>query len=251
MSQTASHGSGSGQATIRNELLAALPPEALQQVPPHLQRVTWVIEQELHEVGAFLEHVYFPESGLVSLTADTGDNGLVEVGMTGREGMVGATALLNPDAVAVHRALVQIGGTALRIRSGKLRELTEQVPVLRDRCLRHLQFLMVQTSQSAACNARHELPERLARWLLMVRDRADGDEVPMTQEFLSYMLGVRRAGVSVVASALQAQGLIQQSRGRMAILDRAGLEKEACGCYRLIEDSRRQIMGGLGHNCTP
>ena len=191
-----------------------------------------------------MEHVYFPEIGLASLTADTGDNGFVEVGMTGREGIVGVAALLNPEAVAVHRALVQVGGAALRIRSADLRGLVEQVPALRDRCLRYLQVLMVQTSQAAACNARHELPERLARWLLMTRDRVDSDEVPMTQEFLSYMLGVRRAGVSVVAGALQAQGLIQQSRGRMTILDRAGLEKEACPCYRLIEDSRRRIMDG-------
>ncbi len=241
-----SFASGNGQPTIRNELLASLPPEALERVRPHLQRVTWVIEQELHPVGDPLDHAYFPESALVSLTADTGDNSFVEVGMTGREGMVGASILLNPDAVAMHRAIVQIGGIGFRIRSSTLRNLMEQVPALRDRCLRYLQVLMVQTSQSAACNARHELSERLARWLLMVRDRADSDEVPMTQEFLSYMLGVRRAGVSVIASALQAQGLIQQSRGRLAILDRAGLEKEACNCYRLIEDSRRQIMGRAG-----
>ena len=241
-----SDAAGNGQPTVRNELLAALPPEAFERVRPHLQRVTWVIEQELHAVGAPMDHVFFPESGLASLTADTGDNGYVEVGMTGREGMVGVAALLNPEAVAMHRSLVQVGGAAFRIRSADLRELVEQVPALRDRCLRYLQVLMVQTAQAAACNARHELPERLARWLLMTRDRVDGDEVPMTQEFLSYMLGVRRAGVSVVASALQAQGLIQQSRGRMAILDRAGLEREACSCYRLIEDSRRRIMGGPG-----
>ena len=142
----------------------------------------------------------------------------------------------------MHRALVQIGGTALRVRSDVLRELIEQVPSLRNCCLRYLQLLMVQTSQSAACNARHGLPERLARWLLMVHDRSEGDEVPMTHEFLSYMLGVRRAGVTIIASALQTQGLIQQTRGRLAILDSEGLEEEACTCYQLIEDSRRLIM---------
>ena len=234
------------QPSFRNELLAALPKDVQAQLRPHLRRVSLSMEQELHEVGNPIDYVYFVEAGLVSLTAETGDNGFVEVGMTGREGLVGTAALLNPDAVAVHRAIVQISGTALRMDAPTLRGLVEQHPALRDRCLRYLQVVMVQTSQAAACNARHELPERLARWLLMVRDRADSDEVPMTQEFLSYMLGVRRAGVSVVASALQAQGLIQQSRGRVAILDRAGLEQEACPCYRLIEDSRRQIMGGPG-----
>ena len=231
------------QPAFRNELLAALPSDVAAQLRPLLRRVSLAIEQVLHEVGNPIDYVYFVESGLVSLTAETGDNGFVEVGMTGREGLVGTAALLNPDAVAVHRALVQIGGTALRMDAATLRGLVEQNPALRDRCLRYLQVVMVQTSQAAACNARHDLPERLARWLLMVRDRVDSDEVPMTQEFLSYMLGVRRAGVSVVASALQAQGLIQQSRGRMAILDRAGLEQEACPCYRLIEDNRQRIMG--------
>ncbi len=182
------------QLPIRNELLAALPGDVLAQLRPHLRRASLVFEQEVHGIGNPVDSVYFPESGLVSLTADTGDNGWVEVGLTGREGMVGVSALLNPDAVAVHRALVQIAGTALRVDAVTLRRQMDQQPALRDRCLRYSQFLMVQTSQAAACNARHELPERLARWLLMTRDRVDSDEVPMTQEFLSYMLGVRRAG---------------------------------------------------------
>ena len=117
------------------------------------------------------------------------------------------------------------------------------MPALRDHCLRYVQFVMVQIAQSAACNARHDMPERLARWLLMSRDRIDSDELPMTQEFLSYMLGVRRAGVSVVANALQSTGVIRLSRGHLTVLDRAGLEEEACSCHQLIEDSRRSIIG--------
>ena len=129
------------------------------------------------------------------------------------------------------------------MRALAFREALAVMPALRDQCLRYVQFVMVQTAQSAACNVRHELPERLARWLLMCRDRTDSDELPMTQEFLSYMLGVRRAGVSVVANALQSTGFIRQSRGSLTILDRAGLEQEACSCYRMIEDSRKQIIG--------
>lgn len=204
--------SGDGQPMIRNELLAALPPEALDRVRPHMQQVTWVTGQELHAAGHPLEHVYFPKTALVSLTADTGDNRHIEVDLTGREGMVGAAALLNPEAIAVHDALVQIEGTAFRIRSDVMRDLMEQVPALRNRCLRYLQFLMVQISQAAACNARHKLPERLARWLLMARDRTDSDELLITHELLSYLLGVRRASVSVVVSALQAQGLVSLSK---------------------------------------
>ena len=231
-----------GSAGFRNELLRALPPAELALVRPCLLPVTLVMSQILHEAEAPIDEVYFFESGLVSLTADTGDNGLVEVGMTGREGFVGVTALLSPEPISVHRAFVQIPGRAYRIRATTFRELTEALPALRDRCLRYVQVMLMHNSQIAACNARHDLPGRLARWLLMSRDRIDGDDLPMTQEFLSYMLGVRRAGISVVANALQSQGLIRQSRGRIAILDRPGLEGKACNCYRLIERNRARIM---------
>ncbi len=228
---------------FRNELLAALPAEELDQLRPNLHPATFVLRQVLHEVGTPIDDVFFPESGLVSLTADTKDTGFVEVGMTGREGFVGTAVPLNAQASAVHQAIVQMPGTGHRLRAPAFRDALAAMPVLRDRCLRYVQFVMVQTAQSAACNARHEMPERLARWLLMCRDRTDSDELPMTQEFLSYMLGVRRAGVSVVANALQSTGVIRLSRGHLTVLDRAGLEQEACSCYRLIEDSRKQIVG--------
>ena len=163
--------------------------------------------------------------------------------MTGRDGMIGVSAMLNPDATAVHRALVQVPGIAIRMQTTVFKELAERSSAFRDRCLRYIQVLMVQTAQVAACNARHELPERLARWLLMSHDKLDSDDMPMTQEFLAFMLGVRRTGVSHVANTLQSTGAIRQSRGRITILDRSLLEAEACNCYRLIEDSRRKIMG--------
>ena len=236
-----------GGSAFRNDLLAAVSEEDLAHLRPHLQRVTLLLSQVLHEAGEQMDHVYFVERGVVSLTADTGDNGLVEVGMTGREGLVGASVILNPDAIAVHRALVQVPGSAIRMRTAALRDTLERSPGFRDRCLRYVHVLMVQASQAAACNVRHELTERLARWLLMSRDRIDGDELPMTQEFLALMLGVRRTGISVIANALQSTGAIRQSRGRVTILDRGILEAEACNCYRLIEDGRRRIMGGSGY----
>ena len=150
---------------------------------------------------------------------------------------------MNARASAVHQAIVQMPGAGHRMRAPVFRDALAAMPTLRDRCLRYVQFVMVQTAQSAACNARHDMPERLARWLLMSRDRIDSDELPMTQEFLSYMLGVRRAGVSVVANALQSTGVIRLSRGHLTVLDRAGLEEEACSCYKLIENSRKSIMG--------
>ncbi len=231
-----------GSAGIRNELLRALPPDEFALVRPCLLPVTLVMSQILHEAEAPIDEIYFLETGLVSLTADTSDNGRVEVGMTGCEGFIGVAVLLNPEPISVHRAFVQIPGRAYRVRATTFRELTEALPVLRDRCLRHVQVMLMQSSQIAACNARHDLPGRVARWLLMSRDRIDGDDLPLTQEFLSYMLGVRRAGISVVANALQGQGLIRQSRGRITILDRSGLEGKACACYRILERNRARII---------
>ena len=229
--------------SFRNELLRALPADELQQLRPHLAPVTLVVSQVLHEAEAPIDEVFFLESGLAFLTADTRDHGLVEVGTTGRDGFVGLPALLSPEPVSVHRAFVQMPGRAHRLRAAVLRDMAETLPTLRDRCLRYVQVMLMQNSQIAACNARHELPERLARWLMMSRDRIDGDDLPMTQEFLSAMLGVRRAGISVVANALQAQGLIRQSRGRITVLDRAGLGEKACTCYCMIERNRARIMG--------
>jgi CRP-like cAMP-binding protein len=124
-----------------------------------------------------------------------------------------------------------------------LRSAMDESVHLRDHCLRHVEMLMVQSSQVAACNARHILPERLARWLLMVRERIDSDNLPMTQEFLSVMLGVRRSGVSVAASTLQAGGLIRVLRGQVVIVDPDGLAAASCECYRIIQQSRDRILG--------
>ncbi len=229
--------------SIRNKLLAGLPAEEGEHLCPLLTRMTLVSGQTLHERGDPIEDVFFMEHGLASLTADTMDTGQVEVGLTGWEGLVGASVLLNPEAIAVHRAFVQIPGASFRIRAADLRQKLDLCPVLRERCLRYVQMLLVHTAQSAACNARHELGERLARWLLMSRDRVDGDELPLTQDFLALMLGVRRAGVSLAMSTLQAGGLVSQARGRIIVRDRAGLEGAACECYRVIRKNEEQILG--------
>ena len=228
---------------FRNRLLATLAPAALERLRPHLLGPVELAQgQTLHVRGDPVADVFFPEAGLVSLTAGTPD-GDVEVGLTGREGLVGAAVLLDPEAVAVHQAFVQIPGAAWRVPTPALREAVEQSPDLREHLLRYVQSLMVQSGQAAACNARHAVPERLARWLLMAHDRVDGDELPLRQEAVSLMLGVRREGVSVAAGELQASGLIRQSRGRITVLDRPGLEAAACGCYRAVRDSQERILG--------
>jgi CRP-like cAMP-binding protein len=232
-----------GGAIFRNAILATLSITELELVRPHLSRVTLVSGQVLHERDSPIADVFFIEDGVVSLAANTNDDGRVEVGLLGREGFVGSSAILNVEPWSVHRAFTQVPGDAYRMSSAALRAAVEQSLSLRHRCLRHVEMLMVQTSQVAACNARHNLPERLARWLLMVRDRIDSDSLPMTQEFLSVMLGVRRSGVSVAASTLQAGGLIRVVRGHVIILDHDGLAAAACDCYRVIQQNRDRILG--------
>ncbi len=228
---------------FRNRLLATLAPVELKSLRPHLfGPVNLAQGQTLHARGRPVADVFFPETGLASLTAGTLD-GDVEIGVTGREGLVGAAVLLDPEAVAVHEAFVQIPGAAWRVPAPALRRAVEQSPVLREHLLRYVQSLMAQSAQAAACNARHAVPQRLARWLLMAHDRVDGDELALLQEAVSLMLGVRREGVSVAAGALQAAGLIRQSRGRITVLDRPGLEAAACACYRVVRDSQERILG--------
>jgi CRP-like cAMP-binding protein len=234
----------------RNETLAALAAAELERLRPHLLRVELVANQVLYGAGAPIDYVYFLEEGLVSLTVDTGDDGLVDAAVVSRDGVVGGQILLSPDAISIYRTVVQIPGRALRMPVDAFRDAASELATLRDRCLRVIYVALVQASQAAGCNARHELSERLARWLLTLRARMDEDEMPITQDFLACMLGVRRPGVSIVAGGLQTKGLIRQGRGRITVLDRAGLEVEACHCYRLIEDAQHRIMGRDARNSS-
>jgi CRP-like cAMP-binding protein len=235
--------SNASEAVFRNSILAALQIPEVDLLRPHLSHATMVLGQVLHEENSPISDVFFIENGVVSLTADTQDEGHVEVGLLGREGFVGSSVILNSEPWSVHRAFAQVPGDAYRMSAAALRFAVEESASLRHRCLRHVEMLMVQSSQVAACNARHNLPERLARWLLMVRDRTDSESLPMTQQFLSVMLGVRRSGVSVAASTLQAGGLIRVLRGHVLILDHDGLAGAACDCYRIIQKNRDRIFG--------
>lgn len=239
----------SSTAFFRNRLLAGLPPEVLVPIQPRLTRVSLVSGQVLHERGEAVQHVYFLERGLASVVTPTeadgaeGMRGGVEIGLMGADGLVGWWVLLDPEAIAPQRTLVQIPGQAWRMTVADLRQAAEREPALRHLLLRYAQAITIQVGQTAACNASHALPERLARWLLMSHDRVDGDELPLTQEFLGLMLGVRRSGVTVAAGTLQQAGLIRYSRGRITVLDRAGLESTSCECYRLVRDHFDRLLG--------
>lgn len=207
-----------------------------------MERVPLPLRQVVHEPGKPIEAVYFVEAGVVSMIVSLAEGDALEVGMVGREGMVGLPVVLG-TGTAINEGLVQVQGAALRLRAAALREAIEASPSLRGELLRYVQAFYSQVTQTAACNARHGLDERLARWLLMTHDRTDGDRLPLTHDVLSIMLGVRRAGVSVSAMTLRRAGLIAYAQGQITILDRPGLETIACECYAAVRAQYARAVG--------
>ncbi len=189
----------------------------------------------LYEPGQTISHVYFPGDSLVSLLTLADGHLALEVGLIGREGMVGISLVLGHDASPV-RALVQGSGTALRMPAARFRKFFRHSPPLQQELYRYTYTLMAQISQTAACNRFHVVEMRLARWLLMTHDRVKSDQFHMTHEFLGHMLGVRRVGVTRAAQTLQNRKLIRYSRGNITVLDRNGLEAAACHCYEIVRD---------------
>ena len=222
------------QTSTENRLLAALPREEYERLAPHLREVSLTLRQVLFNPGDDLAYAYFPTDSIVSLLTDLSDGSGMEVGLVGREGIVGVSVILGGDETKV--ATVQAEGGALKIRADALREEFRRGGVLQDGLLRYTHALMTQISQSVVCNVRHPLPGRLARWLLMYHDRLGRDEFSLTHEFMAAMLGVRRAGVSDVANELQRMGFISYRRGHVRIIDRKGLEEFACECYPVVKE---------------
>lgn len=222
------------QVQVKNELLAALPRGAYLRLLPQLEYVSLPLGTGLYRSGESIEHVYFPGDALVSLVTHMRDGATVEVGLIGRDGMVGIPVLLGDD-IAFEAAVVQIAGDALRMPSAAFKEVIKarSSPLLTGLLL-YTRLLLKQVAQTAACNGRHTAGKRLARWLLLCHDRVESDELALTQEFISDMLGLRRAGVSSAAINLQAEGFIRYSRGLITILNRKGLEAFACECYAAV-----------------
>jgi CRP-like cAMP-binding protein len=223
-----------------NRLLDGLAADDLQPLLRHLTEISVSQRQTLNKPGEVIEHVYFPTAGVISLVASLEEGATVEVGIIGFEGMVGTPVLLGSET-ASNEAFGQIAGTALRLPTGVLLDRVDQSRTLRLRLLRFVQALAFHAAQSAACNARHTIDERCARWLLAAQDRVGGNELVLTHEFLGMMLGVRRAGVTVAAGALQRAGFIRYRQGRVTVLDREGLENAACECYRAITDEYARL----------
>ncbi len=230
-----------------NRLLASLPHETWRRLAPGLVPVSLEFGAVLHEPGDTLREVYFPVGSVVSLLTLVDGRSALEVGLVGHEGMVGIPLALGLRVSPV-RALVQGGGGALRLSAARLRTALPAIPALRRALHRYAAALMSQITQTAACNRFHRVEARLARWLLMTRDRVGAGEFRLTQAFLAHMLGVRREGVTAAASALQRRGLIGYRRGVIRIADHAGLEAAACGCYALV---RQRPAGRLPTRRTP
>ena len=226
----------------RNRLLAALPPEDLERLRPRLQPVELPIRQTLQAPGEPVAAVHFPETGWASMLATLEDGDAAEVGVIGCEGMVGLPVLLGADQDDLE-VMVQCPGAALRMEAGAFREELGRTPAFRDLLLRYALVHHGQVARTAACNGRHHTEQRLARWLLMAHDRAEGDAFPMTHEFLSMMLGVRRAGVTVAAGVLHRAGFIRYDRGRMEVTDRPGLESASCECYGVVRRAYERLLG--------
>ena len=229
----------------RNCLLRALPRRAWRRFTAELEHVRLVAGQVLYEPGHAISHVYFPEDAVVSVIS-VPDAGLaIEVAMVGREGFVGLPILREVPTTAV-RYVVQVGGHARRLRADALRDAMRAQPGLRPLITRFGQALFDQVALCAGCNVGHAPRQRCARWMLMLHDRVDGDEIPVTQEFLGYMLGMSRQTVSAVARTLQRDRLIEYTRGKVRIVRRAALEKLACGCYHTVSDRLGSLLGSAG-----
>jgi CRP-like cAMP-binding protein len=226
----------------RNRLLAALPPDSLARLWPQLTPVELELREVLHRPEQPIRTVYFPDHGWCSMLAPMEDGDSAEVGLIGRDGLVGLPVVLGEPFDDLE-AMVQCQGSALSIDASMLQAEMERDPVLRTLLLRYALLHLAQVSRTAACNGRHHIDQRLARWLLMAHDRADGDEFPMTHEFLGMMLGVRRAGITVAAGALQKAGMISYRIGRMRITDRPGLESVACECYGIGRRASDRLFG--------
>jgi CRP-like cAMP-binding protein len=225
-----------------NSFVSSLSPADLALLSPHLSQVDLAQAKVLFEEGDRVESVHFPITGVVSFIVVMSDGNWVEAGMIGKDGVVGGSVALDGPR-ALNRAIVQVAGTASVVDMDVMRAVVAESETLRRKLFQHEQLFLAQAQQSAACNALHQVEERLCRWILRTRDLSEGDVMPLTQEFLSQMLGVRRTSVTLAARHLQATGLIKYRRGRVEIADRDGLKEASCECYEAVKTQQQRLFG--------
>ena len=227
----------------KNHLLAALPDAEWARWLPQLEWVDMPLGQVLYESGSTLSHAYFPTTAIISLLYVLQNGSSAEIAVVGKEGLIGISLFMGGETTP-SRAVVQSAGKGLRLPARVLKEEFKLEPVLQ-LLLRYTQALITQMSQTAVCNRHHSLDQQLCRWLLLSLDRLQGNELVMTQELISNMLGVRREGVTEAALQLQAANLISYARGRITVLDRAGLEKRTCECYGVVKREYDRLLPAL------
>jgi CRP-like cAMP-binding protein len=224
-----------------NQLLSDLDAEEYQRLAPSLRLVTLSLGEVIHESGELQESIYFPTTSVISLVYTTVSGATAEIGVIGNDGMVGVASLLGSASVP-HRAVTLIAGQAFTARVTTIQNAFLEGYRWQQSVLRYVQSLLTQVSQTAVCNRVHSIEQRLCRWLLMCRDRTHSDDLKMTQEFISHMLGGRRESVTVAAGRLQDAGIIRYARGRIRILDLERLEQIACECHRIVSEQCSQLQ---------
>ena len=228
-----------------NHILASLPPDAYRRLQPHLTLVDLPNGMPIYEAGGPVKYVYFPINALISMVNQMNNGSTVEVGIVGRGGMSGITALMGEET-STERALVQIPNSGMRTTLAVIKEEFNRGGALQNTLLRYMRVYLKQVAQTAACNATHTTEERLARWLLMCQEHVGTNDIRLTQEFISEMLATRRATVSLAASALQIEGLIEYRRGFIRILDLKALEDYSCECHKAVKDEYDRLLGPMG-----
>jgi CRP-like cAMP-binding protein len=226
-----------------NQILSALSPDVFNRLAPHLTQIKLEQGEIVHRPGDPLEYFYFPLDCLFSVTLTMQDGATAEVGMVGNREVLGINALMGNSETTQTTYIVQVAGSTMKIGVQIVRDEFNRNGELHDILLRYTQAFLAQVSQTAACNSLHVLEQRLARWMLETQERIGSNDLPLTQEFIAVMLGVRRAGVTLAAQKLQERGLIQYRRGHVRILDQAGLEASACECFRSIKQEYDRLLG--------
>jgi CRP-like cAMP-binding protein len=225
----------------QNHLLAALPASDYERLLPDLELTAMTLGDVLYESGSQLGHVYFPTTSIVSLLYVMEDGASAEIAVVGNEGIIGVALFMGGETTP-SRAVVQSAGYAYRLKGQLLKREFNRSSAMQQLLLRYTQALLTQMAQTAVCNRHHSVDQQLCRWLLLSLDRLASNELTMTQELIANMLGVRREGVTEAAGKLQGAGLIHYSRGRITVVDRPGLEAQACECYRVVKKEFDRLL---------
>ncbi|HVK82153.1 MAG TPA: Crp/Fnr family transcriptional regulator [Verrucomicrobiae bacterium] len=230
------------QATVRNRILSSIPAAEFALVAEHLTRIELALGESLHRAGDKIINVFFVESGFISALTMLSDGQPLEIGLIGSEGVAGVSVILGATN-SYSETMCQTGGGAFRMSAVALKDVASRAPTLHDLLLRYTHVFHVQVAQTAACNAHHDLNQRLARWLLAAHDRSNVPELSLTQDLIAVMLGVRRSTVSIAAGTLQKAGIIRYHHGKITVVDRVGLENAACECYEAVAGEYRALFG--------